>query len=312
MLLAGLTANHIFYIRTLISQRVLIPDALPSGILIRNGIDTSVVVSVSTLVDGSFLAQSVLPSNWIEGDVVHLRITAISSGLDLTQTIDLGEIGVSGNAIASAVRTNLTAELARIDVAVSSVSGGSGLNAAGVRSAIGLASANLDTQLSTVPTVVQIRQEIDSNSAQIAAVKTKTDQFIFTAANRVDATAITVSDKTGYSLSQVFPANFSNFVVPSALDNALAVRTNLTVELARIDVAVSSVSGGFNNSDRVALLSAQSAALATADGRQRINYLLSTFTQYNLDGSVRRVFNLTDENNSPATSGQTAIERIPQ
>ena len=193
MLLAGLTANHIFYIRTLISQRVLIPDALPSGILIRNGIDTSVVVSISTLVDGSFLAQSALPSNWVEGDVVHLRITAISSGLDLTQTIGLGEIGVSGNAIASAVRTNLTVELARIDVAVSSLS-----------------------------------------------------------------------------------------------------------------------TGGFNNSDRVALLSAQSAALATADGRQRINYLLSTFTQYNLDGSVRRVFNLTDENNSPATSGQTAIERIPQ
>jgi len=192
MLLAGFTANHIFYIRTLLSQRVLIPDVLPSGILIRNGIDTSVVVSISTLVDGSFLAQSTLPSNWIEGDVVHLRITAISSGLDLTQTIDLGEIGVSGNAIAS------------------------------------------------------------------------------------------------------------------------AVRTNLTVELARIDVAVSSVSGGFNNSDRVALLSAQSAAMATADGRQRINYLLSTFTQYNPDGSVRKVFNLTDENNSPATSGQTAIERIPQ
>jgi len=192
MLLAGFTANHIFYVRTLLSQRVLIPDVLPSGILIRNGIDTAVVVSISTLVDGSFLAQSALPNNWIEGDVVHLRITAISSGLDLTQTIGLGEIGVSGSAIAS------------------------------------------------------------------------------------------------------------------------AVRTNLTVELARIDVAVSSVSGGFNNSDRVALLSAQSAALATADGRQRINYLLSTFTQYNLDGSVRRVFNLTDENNSPATSGQTAIERTPQ
>jgi len=192
MLLAGLTANHIFYVRTLLSQRVLIPDVLPSGILIRNGIDTAVVVSVSTLVDGSFLAQSTLPSNWIEGDVVHLRITALSSGLDLTQTIDLGEIGVSGSAIAS------------------------------------------------------------------------------------------------------------------------LVRTNLTVELARIDVAVSSVSGGFSNSDRVALLSAQSAAMATADGRQKINYLLSTFTQYNLDGSVRRVFNLTDENNSPATSGQTAIERIPQ
>lgn len=48
--------------------------------------------------------------------------------------------------------------------------GGSGLDAAGVRAAIGLASANLDTQLSTIDTVVD-------------AVKVKTDQLVFTAGN---------------------------------------------------------------------------------------------------------------------------------
>jgi hypothetical protein len=49
-------------------------------------------------------------------------------------------------------------------------SSGGGLDAAGVRAAIGLASANLDTQLSTIDTVVD-------------AVKVKTDQLAFTSGN---------------------------------------------------------------------------------------------------------------------------------
>jgi hypothetical protein len=82
------------------------------------------------------------------------------------------------------------------------------LDAAGVRSAVGLASANLDTQLAKldtiddfldteiaaikaktdlipaspasvgdIPTAVQVRQEIDANSTQIQAIKAKTDNL---------------------------------------------------------------------------------------------------------------------------------------
>jgi len=119
MLLAGSTANHVFYVRTLLSQRVIILEDLPTGILIRNGIDTVVPVAISALGDGGYLAQSALPSNWVEGDVVHLRISAVSDGLPLTQTEKLGQIGVSGSAIASSVRDELSTELARIDVAIS-------------------------------------------------------------------------------------------------------------------------------------------------------------------------------------------------
>lgn len=46
---------------------------------------------------------------------------------------------------------------------------------------------------------------------EVAAIKAKTDQLTFTTANRVDATAITVSDKTGYSLS----ATGLDLVVPA-------------------------------------------------------------------------------------------------
>jgi hypothetical protein len=56
------------------------------------------------------------------------------------------------------------------DNTVGSYTGG-GLDAAGVRSAIGLASANLDTQLSTID---------DFLDTEVAAIKIKTDQLAFT------------------------------------------------------------------------------------------------------------------------------------
>jgi len=61
-----------------------------------------------------------------------------------------------------------------------------GLDAAGVRSAVGLGSANLDTQLSTIDTVVD---SILVDTADVGAIKTQTDQLTFTTANVVDASA---------------------------------------------------------------------------------------------------------------------------
>lgn len=65
---------------------------------------------------------------------------------------DLGGLTVA--AIASQVRTELATELARIDVAISSRLASAGytapLDATGVRTAVGLASANLDTQLAAI------------------------------------------------------------------------------------------------------------------------------------------------------------------
>ena len=82
------------------------------------------------------------------------------------------------------------------------VGSGSGLDAAGVRSAIGLASANLDTQLADLPTVA----EFNARSLPSA------DYFV-------------VGDYT---------------VPPDAATNASAVRTELATELARVDATVSS------------------------------------------------------------------------
>lgn len=77
-----------------------------------------------------------------------------------------------------------------LDAAVSSISGGSGLDAAGVRAAIGLASANLDTQLGTIDSnvdsvLVDTGTDIPATlstiagylDTEIAAIKAKTDNL---------------------------------------------------------------------------------------------------------------------------------------
>lgn len=70
----------------------------------------------------------------------------------------LGAAGASGDPWITALPGSYTAGQAgyivgtNLDAAVSSISAGSGLDAAGVRAAIGLASANLDDQLDALPT----------------------------------------------------------------------------------------------------------------------------------------------------------------
>jgi len=99
---------------------------------------------------------------------------------------------------------------------------GSGLDAAGVRSAIGLASANLDTQLGAIPTAAanasQVRTELTTELARIDATISSRSTFAGGAVASVTGavgsvtspvTVGTNNDKTGYSLSQAFPANFA-------------------------------------------------------------------------------------------------------
>lgn len=69
----------------------------------------------------------------------------------------------------------------------SEVSGLSTLDAAGVRGAVGLASANLDTQLDALPTAAEIRAEMDSNSTQLAAILLDTAEIGLAGAGLTEA-----------------------------------------------------------------------------------------------------------------------------
>jgi hypothetical protein len=76
---------------------------------------------------------------------------------------------------------------------------------------------------------------------------------------------------------------------------------------------------GYNGADRslsgaqaTALISADAAARAVADGRHDIDFANSTTTQYNADGTVRTVFDLEDADGNPATTAANAVNRVPQ
>ena len=50
-------------------------------------------------------------------------------------------------------------------------------SASEIRSAIGLAVADLDDQLDAIPTAEEVREEMDANSTQLADIKKKTNMI---------------------------------------------------------------------------------------------------------------------------------------
>lgn len=93
-------------------------------------------------------------------DYVDTEIAAIKAKTDTIPASPAATGDIPSAATnASAVRTELTTELGRIDAAIStrlaSASYTAPLDAAGTRTAVGLASANLDTQLDALPTAAE-------------------------------------------------------------------------------------------------------------------------------------------------------------
>jgi hypothetical protein len=111
-------------------------------------------------------------------------------------------------------------------VPVDNTTGTAAITAAEIRAAIGLASANLDTQLSGKPTAAQIRTELSTELSRIDA----------NISSRLDSTGtlarVTLVDTT------TTLTNAPN--VPTPTEIADQVRIELTPELDRIDVDISS------------------------------------------------------------------------
>ena len=138
---------------------------------------------------------------------------------------------------ATAVRSELTTELGRIDASVSSrlaaASYTAPLDAAGVRSAVGLASANLDTQIDALPTAAETATAVRSE------LTTELGRLDVAVSSRGTGTALDASGVR--SAVGLATANLDTQLdaLPTASENASAVRTNLTTELGRLDAAVS-------------------------------------------------------------------------
>lgn len=138
------------------------------------------------------------------GGGTHLINGTYSFTFDATDTATVGDVCgtiVVGTALPVAFRATVVEE-AVYDASVASgaapllatdiwaaatrtLTANPGLDAAGVRSAVGLASANLDTQVSTIDTVVD-------------AIKVKTDQLTFNSGNvNANAEQINATDVLG-------------------------------------------------------------------------------------------------------------------
>lgn len=116
------------------------------------------------------------------------------AGSNATTTVNITG-NITGNLTGSVGSvTGLTASNldATISSRLASASYTAPLDAAGTRTAVGLASANLDTQIATLATA----SNLTTVGTNVTAIKTKTDQLTFTVANQVDSNAESMNATT--------------------------------------------------------------------------------------------------------------------
>jgi hypothetical protein len=161
-------------------------DTSTDGTFYSSGSFFDIVITTGT-VDGVSVVGTVVASFSIR------RTSAASDGTSVLNRLPSALVSGRMDCSVGAMATDVLTSGALSAGAVTEIQSGlSTLDAAGVRSAIGLATANLDTQLSAID---------DFIDTEVSAIKAKTDQLSFTVAGQVDATAASVSDKTGYRLS---------------------------------------------------------------------------------------------------------------
>ena len=153
------------------------------------------------------------------------------------------------------------------------------------------------------PTRAELTSDIGTVTGAIADVPTVAE---FEARTIPAADYFVVSDYTAPSNSDITAIKAKTDNLPSDPADQSQVEGAITAATSAI------LAGGFTASDRNILIAAEAAARAVASGRHKINYAASTATQYNADGSVRTVFDLVDADGDPATTGATAVERVPR
>lgn len=110
-----------------------------------------------------------------------------------------------------------------LGVPVDATTGTAALTAANIRDAVGLASANLDTQLAAKPTAAQVRSEMDSNSTKLANLDS-------TVSSRLAASSYTAPPTAGDIASAVWAASTRTLTttIANATDIASAVWSAVT------------------------------------------------------------------------------------
>lgn len=135
------------------------------------------------------------------------------------------------------------------------------LDAAGVRSAVGLNAADLDTQLDAIPTAAENRAEMDSNSTQLAAI-------VSAISGLNDPAASAIADAV---LDEALSGHATAGTLGKAISDALADTNELQGDWAdggRLDLLIDAMKVVIDAlPDSGALTSlAQASELATVDG----------------------------------------------
>lgn len=79
-------------------------DSLPTGVLVKNGDDTAETVTVSNIATGVYKASVTIPSGYVAGDEVQLRIAATVSSVAGKAVIWAGEVDTArGSELTAAV-----------------------------------------------------------------------------------------------------------------------------------------------------------------------------------------------------------------
>lgn len=140
--------------------------------------------------------------------------------------------------------------------------GVSTLTAAGIRTAVGLASANLDTQLSTIAGYIdtEVAAILAAVDTEVAAIKTKTDQLTFTTSNKVDANTIQIegSDATD-TIDARIDARLAAYGVSTL--TAAGIRTAVGMSSANLDTQLSAIAG-YIDTEVAAILAAVDTEVA--------------------------------------------------
>jgi hypothetical protein len=147
--------------------------------------------------------------------------TNITAGTITTVT---GVTGLTTSTIAAAVWAYILTGSTSAGVMLLSVGGWISTAAVNIRNAVGMGSANLDTQLAAVPTAVQNRQEMDSNSTQLGTIITDLGT-IETHAASADTNATAGAASAATAVTQTTAAAIGNAV----LDQANAIESGITL-----------------------------------------------------------------------------------
>ena len=133
-------------------------------------------------------------SDNLEVDAIQLLGTAILTPAT-AGTLDVNTKLLGGATVNATTSVTIPASstLATTGGAVGSVTGAVGSVTGAVGSVTGLTAANLDTTISSRASQTSLDTLDDLVDTEVGAIKTKTDQLVFTVANQVDSNSLSVS-----------------------------------------------------------------------------------------------------------------------